>query len=79
MLRFSANLRMFQKEGIFFDYPIKDFFIYEGEALFVDDSEENLVAAEKKGLDVLLMDREKIVSHSDYEIIHTLLDILNVE
>lgn len=75
----SSYYGVLKKEGIFFDYPLKDFFISDGEALFVDDSEENLVAAEKKGLDVLLMDREKIVSHSDYEIIHTLLDILNVE
>lgn len=64
-----------KKERVFFDYPINDFNIKEGEALFIDDSEENLEAAREKGLDVLLMDRKKQINNSKYKIINDLEDI----
>ena len=44
------------KDGdlVLFDYPIKDYNIKKGEALFIDDLESNLDAAVEKGFDVLL-------------------------
>lgn len=56
----------------FFDYPIKDFNIKNGEAIFIDDKENNLDIAKEKGLDVRLMDRENKVIDSKYKIIHNL-------
>ena len=61
-----------KKDEVFFDYPIKDYNIKEGEALFIDDTEINLEIAKEKGLDVLLMDREHTVVDSKYQIIHDL-------
>ena len=61
-------------EGVFFDFPIKEFNIKKGEALFIDDSEELLDVAITKGLDVKLMDRDKVNS-SKYEIISDLFEI----
>lgn len=61
-----------KKDGVFFDYPIKDFNIRPGDALFIDDTETNLDVAKDKGLDVLLMDRENKVNNSKYQIIHDL-------
>ena len=65
-----------KEEGTFFDYPIEDYDIKKGEALFVDDHEVNLDVAREKGFDVLLMDRDNKVSDSKYEIIH---DLFNLE
>lgn len=65
-----------KEEGTFFDYPINDYDIKKGEALFVDDHESNLDVAVEKGFDVLLMDRDNKVSDSKYEIIH---DLFNLE
>ena len=62
-------------EGLLFDYPIKDYNIKKGEALFIDDSERNLYEALKKDLDVLLMDREKELKISKYKIINDLFGI----
>lgn len=61
-----------KSEGDFFDYPINDFNIKEGEAYFVDDNESLLDVAVSKGLEVRQMDREKVVSFSKYPIIHDL-------
>lgn len=64
-----------KRNRVFFDYPINDFNIKEGEALFIDDAEENLEAAKEKGLDVLLMDRKKLVKDSKYKVINDLKDV----
>ena len=64
-----------KKEKIFFDYPIKDYNIRDGEALFIDDAEINLDAAKEKGLDVLCMNRYTTNIESKYKIIHDLLDL----
>ena len=64
-----------KKEGTFFDYPIKDYDIKPGEALFIDDSEINLDVAKEKGLDVLLMDRYKSNIKSKYKIINDLMNL----
>ncbi len=61
-----------KRDGSFFEYPIKDYDIKPGEALFIDDSELNLDNAKLKGMDVLRMDREKEVTNSKYKIIHDL-------
>lgn len=62
-------------EKIFFDYPIKEFNIKNGEALFVDDNESLLDVAVEKGLDVRLMDRLNINPKSNYEVIHSLQEL----
>lgn len=64
-----------KREGLLFDYPIIDYKIKPGEALFIDDSELNLDNAKEKGLDVLHMDRYKKEIDSKYKIINDLLDI----
>ena len=61
--------------GTFFDYPIKDFNIKDGEALFIDDNESLLTIGKSKGLKVKQMDREHIVTTSKHEIIHNLKNI----
>lgn len=61
-----------KKDKTFFDYPINDFRIKPGEALFIDDNESNLDVAKEKGFDIVLMDREKIVKNSKYQIINDL-------
>lgn len=62
-----------KKDGLFFDYPIKEFNIKENEALFIDDSEDNLKIAKGKGLDVMLMDRDNEINESSYQKIDNLL------
>ncbi len=64
-----------KKDKIFFDYPLNELNIKPGEALFIDDNELNLDIAREKGLEVMLMDREKIIKYSKYPIINNLLDI----
>lgn len=59
-----------KKDGIFFDYLIDDYNIKEGDAMFIDDNEALLDIAYSKGIDVKLMDREKSVIDSKYEIIN---------
>lgn len=61
-----------KKDGLFFEYPIKDFNIKKGEALFIDDNEDNLAKAASYGMDVMLMDRNNKVSESKYKIINKL-------
>ena len=63
-----------KKDGVFFDYPIKEFNIKKGEALFIDDNEKLLDVAVTKGLDVKLMNRDTLVD-SKYEVINNLLNI----
>ena len=62
-------------DGTFFDYPINEFEIKEGEALFVDDNESLLDVAVQKGLDVALMDRANEITSSKYKIIHSLKEL----
>ncbi|MBP5684154.1 MAG: HAD family hydrolase, partial [Bacilli bacterium] len=57
----SSVYGVLKKEKVFFDYPINDYHIKPGEALFIDDTEINLDAAKEKSLDVLLMDRNNTV------------------
>ncbi len=64
-----------KKDKVFFDYPLKDFDIKVGEAIFVDDNEDLLDIAKEKGLDVRLMDRENKILDSKYKIINTLTKI----
>lgn len=45
-----------KKDELFFDNPIKDFNIKQGESIFIDDNERLLEIAQKKGLEVRLMD-----------------------
>ena len=61
-----------KKQGTFFDYPIQDYHIQEGEAIFVDDNEENIDVAAHKGFRVFQMDREYEVADSKYPVIHDL-------
>lgn len=72
----SSEYGVEKKDGLFFDYPIKDFNIKKGEALFIDDNETNLKIAKGKGLNVLLMDRKNKVKYSKHKIIHNLSNIL---
>ena len=59
----------------FFEYPIKDFDIKEGDALFIDDNEDNLDNGLIMGFDCLLMDREEKVEKSKHRIIHNLYNL----
>ena len=63
-----------KEEGIFFDYPINDFNIKDGEAIFVDDNESLLDVAITKCLDVRLMDRDNTVE-SKYIKINNLFEL----
>lgn len=64
-----------KKDKLFFDYPINDFDIKDGEAIFVDDNEELLHIAKEKGFDVRLMNRDKEDIKSDYKVITNLLEL----
>lgn len=64
-------------DKVFFDYPINEFDIKKGEALFVDDREELLDVGVEKGLDVVLMDRNKRIKESKYTVINSLEELLN--
>lgn len=61
-----------KSNGDFFDILINDFNIKENEAFFVDDNESLLDIAVGKGLNVLQMDRERVVEASKHKIIHNL-------
>lgn len=65
-----------KRDGLFFNHPIEEYDIKEGEALFIDDNEELLDVAVTKGLDVKLMDRDNKIMDSKYEIIHSLSEIV---
>lgn len=47
-----------KKEDKFFDMVIDDYDIKSGEALFIDDFENNLDLGHKKGFEVVMLDRE---------------------
>jgi len=64
-----------KKDGLFFDYPINDFNIKKGEAIFIDDDELNISVGKEKGLEVLLMDRENKLKDSKYPIINNLYQV----
>jgi len=64
-----------KKDKVLFDYPINDYNIKPGEALFVDDKESLLDIAVEKNLDVMQMDRGRKVKNSKYKVIHSLSDI----
>ena len=64
-----------KKDKVFFYYPIKDYNIKKGEALFIDDVESNLDIAKEKGLDVMQMDRYKKDIKSKYIVINDLKNI----
>lgn len=64
-----------KRDGVFFDYPINEYDIKPGEALFIDDNEGLLDIGVQKGLEVCLMDRLGKVNESKYKIIHSLSDI----
>ena len=59
----------------FYKYVIDDYNRKKGEALFVDDSDDNLDNACEMGFDVLLMDRDNKVNQNKYKIINNLLNI----
>lgn len=60
-----------KKDKTFFNYPIKEFNIKPHEAIFIDDNEALLDIAKEKGLDVILMDRDKS-NKSKYKTINNL-------
>ena len=72
----SSEYGSVKRQGTFFDYPIKDYNIKTGEAIFIDDYELNVDIAKNKGFDVYLMDRDNNVSESKHEIIHNLFGLV---
>lgn len=66
-----------KQDKVFFDYPINDFNIKEGEALFIDDNEDLLDIAVEKGLQVLHMDRNRTLTKSKYKIIYDFGELLD--
>lgn len=71
----SSQYGSIKKEGIFFDYLLNDYNIKKGDALFIDDSIENLEVGIEKGLDVLLMDRDENIECDKYKKISNLSNI----
>lgn len=71
----SSHYGTIKKEGLFFNYPIEEYKIKKGEALFIDDSIDNLDVAVSKNLDVLLIDRENIIKCDKYKKIYNLENI----
>ena len=71
----SSVYHAVKKDGVFFDYPIKDYKIKPGEALFIDDTESLLDVAKEKGFDCMLMDRYKKTTKSKYKIINDLYNL----
>lgn len=74
-LYISSVYHALKKDGVFFDYPIKDYNIKPHEALFIDDKEELLDIAKEKGFDCMLMDRYKKTKNSKYKIINDLMNL----
>ena len=71
----SSSYGIKKCEKVLFDYPIKEFNIKNNEAFFIDDKEDLLDIAVEKGLDVILMDREKCVNNSKYRVINSLKEL----
>lgn len=76
----SSELGCEKKDGILFDYPIKNYGIEPGEAVFVDDNENLLDIARNKGLETRLMvrDANRVVT-SNHTIINNLSEIFPVK
>ncbi len=68
----SSFYGVIKKDKVFFDYPINEYHIKSGEALFIDDTESLLDVGKDKGLDCMLMDRYKKTTESKYKIINDL-------
>lgn len=66
-----------KKDKTFFNHPIKEFNIKPHEAIFIDDNESLLDIAKEKGLDVLLMDRDK-TNKSKYKTINNLDELKQI-
>lgn len=64
-----------KEEKVFFDYPIKDYSINKGEAIFIDDHEKLVEIAEEKGLIPIVMDRFNEYETSKYKIITSLNEL----
>lgn len=64
-----------KQDKTFFDHVIKDYNIKPGEALFIDDVEENLDVAKEKGFECILMDRYNMNANSKYKVINNLEEI----
>lgn len=71
----SSDYGVKKEDGILFDYPINEFNIKAGEAIFIDDNESLLDVAVTKGLIVRHMDRESIIINSKYKRINNLKNI----
>lgn len=67
-----------KKDGTFFDYPIKEFNIKNGEAIFVDDKAKLLKVAKTKNLIPVLMDRKNTQISNEFKIINNLKQIENL-
>lgn len=65
-----------KKDKIFFDFPIRDYNIEEGQAIFVDDNINLLDIAKDKGLKTILMDRDKTIKNTRYKTINYLKDLI---
>ena len=71
----SSFYGVLKEDKELFDYPINDFNIKSGEALFIDDCDKNLDAAVEKELDVFLMDRDRKNDNSKYTVINDLFNL----
>ncbi len=65
-----------KEEKIFFDFPIKDYDIEEGQAIFVDDNIDLLKIAEEKGLIPIWMNRDNLIRECKYKTINCLKDLI---
>lgn len=72
----SSDYGKKKEDEVLFDYPINDFNIKAGEAIFIDDNELLLDVAVSKGLLVRHMDRENKIIKSKYKIIYDLNSIM---
>lgn len=68
----SSEYGSVKADGVFFDYPIKDFDIKKDEAIFIDDAEVNLDVAKEKGFVCFKMDREGNLGDSKFEKVSSL-------
>lgn len=64
-----------KKDKVFFDYPINDYNIKPGEAIFIDDNPLLLDIAKEKGLHTRLMVRDNKDIESNHPIIHNLYEL----
>lgn len=65
-----------KSDKIFFDYPILDYNIKHGEAIFVDDNINLVEISEEKGFIPILMDREDECDFCKYEKINSLKELI---